>query len=639
MKRALPLLLAAAIPALAATPQQPQRPKDAEQDPSRAKDRPMPLGPLRVARGARADAHSYANASEVAVRHLDLDLKVDFEKKELAGSVTLKLARLRPTDTLVLDSRDLSIDKAEASKDGRTWTSTTFQVGGTDPILGAPIRVSLSKDATRVRLHYRTSPGAGGLQWLEPAQTAGKTLPFLFSQSESIYGRTWIPMQDSPSVRVTYSARIRTPRTVRAVMSAEQPLGGPRTGDYRFRMDKAIPSYLIALAVGDLDFHALGKRSGVYAEPSVLPKAAKELEDTEQMISATEKLYGPYRWGRYDILILPPSFPYGGMENPRLTFATPTMLAGDKSLVSLISHELAHSWSGNLVTNATWSDVWLNEGFTTYVERRIVEAVYGKEQADMQATLGRQTLDHLLAARKPEDLILNLNLDGRDPDDSLSEVPYEKGSLFLRTVEEKVGRKRFDAFLRGYFDHFAFRSIGTADFEAYLKAHLKTGDLPVQAWIHDSGIPAGAAVPKAPAFDRVDAATAAFLKGGDAMALPAKAWCTQEWLHFLRGLPADLSLDQMKALDTAWHLTDTGNAEIAHVWFLIAIRRGYAPADERLAAYLGTIGRRKLITPLYAELAKTPEGKARALAIYAKARPGFHPLTQGSVDKILEYKP
>ncbi|HJU83323.1 MAG TPA: M1 family metallopeptidase [Holophagaceae bacterium] len=640
MKRALPLLLAAALPAFAGTPTQQPRPQDPEQDRSRAKDRPMPLGPLRATWAAPADPHSFANAAEVVVRHVDLDLTVDFGKKELSGAVTLRLSRIKPgADTVVLDTRDLAIGKAEASADGKTWTPTTFKLGDTDKVLGAPLRVSLPKGATRLRIHYRTTPGAGGLQWLEPAMTAGKKLPFLFSQSESIYARTWIPLQDSPAVRVTYNARIRTPKTVRAVMSADQKLGGPRTGDYRFRMEKPIPSYLIALAVGDLDFQPLGQRSGVFAEPSVLPKAAKELEDTEKMIAATEKLYGPYRWGRYDILVLPPSFPYGGMENPRLTFATPTILAGDKSLVSLISHELAHSWSGNLVTNAGWADVWLNEGFTTYVERRIVEAVYGREQADMQATLGRQTLDRLLATLPAGDTVLNLKLDGREPDDSLTEIPYEKGSLFLRTLEEKVGRARFDAFLRGYFDHFAFHSIHTADFEAYLKAHLDSGDMPVQAWIHEPGLPAGAAVPHAPAFDKVDGEIAAFLKDGKAESLPGKAWCTQEWLHFLRGLPADLSLDQMKALDAAWHLTDTGNAEVAHVWLLTAIRRGYEPANDRLAAYLIEIGRRKLITPLYAELAKTPEGKARALAIYAKARPGYHPLAQGSVDRLLGYKP
>lgn len=587
------------------------------------------------------DPHSYGNPSEIRVAHVALDLTVDFGKKELAGTAILTVEHEKPDTTkLVLDTHGLDIAKVSAGR-GNRLDAAPFKLGAEDKILGSPLEIEIPKDATTVQIAYRTRPTAGGLQWLEPSMTAGKKYPYLFSQSESIYGRTWIPMQDSPSVRVTYSALIHTPKELRAVMSADQDLTNRRTGSYFFKMDKPIPTYLIALAVGDISFKPLGKRAGVWTEPSMMAKAAWELADTPKMITAAEKLYGPYRWGRYDILVLPPSFPYGGMENPRLTFATPTILAGDRSLVSLVAHELAHSWSGNLVTNATWSDVWLNEGFTTYVERRIVEAIYGRPNEEMQAVLGRQTLDGLMKELPPAATVLRPDLKGQDPDDSLSEIPYEKGAIFLRLLEQSFGRKRFDAFLRGYMDHFAFHSITTEDFEAYLKAHLFAQDekaaaaIPLDAWLYQPGLPADVPAPHSDLFDKVDAATAAWVKDGDASALPYARWSTQERLRFLLAMPDSLTADQMKALDEAFQITDKGNAEVEHVWLRLAIKHGYAPADARLRSYLIEIGRQKLIVPLYADLAKTPEGKAKALDIYRTARPGYHPIAQAAVDRAL----
>src|SRR4029078_6772940 len=243
----------------------------------------------------------------------------------------------------------------------------------------------------------------------------------------------------------------------------ENPTGKNPDGVYRFSMPQAIPSYLLALAVGDLAFRPLGPKSGVYPQPGVVERAAWERADTPKMIAAAEKLYGPYRWGRYDILILPASYPYGGMENPRLTFAPPTVLAGDRSLVSLVAHELAHSWSGNLVTNATWNDFWLNEGFTTYIESRIMEELRGKNYADMLRLLGRQDLEEAVKAAGPHspDTRLHIDLTGRDPDAGTGDVAYEKGAAFLQTVESVVGRERLDKFLREYFDHFQFQPLSS----------------------------------------------------------------------------------------------------------------------------------------------------------------------------------
>lgn len=592
---------------------------------------------------ARADVHSYANPEEVRVRHLDLDVELHFDRKVIGGTSTLTLAEPAGGDhPLHLDTRDLKIVRTETTSDGVSYSSVPFKLDDADRILGSRLSVPVSEGTTKVRVTYETSPSASGVQWLEPSMTAGKKHPYLFTQSQAIHARSWIPLQDSPAVRITYQARIRTPKELTAVMSAEQDSGGARTGEYRFNMPQAIPPYLIALAAGDISFKSLGARTGVYTEPAMLEKAARELSDTEKMIEATEKLYGTYRWGRYDILVLPPSFPIGGMENPRLTFATPTILAGDKSLVSLIAHELAHSWSGNLVTNATWRDFWLNEGFTTYLERRIVEEVYGRPREEMEAALGLQSLEKEMAGMDSRDQILHVDLTGRDPDEGFTGVPYEKGALFLRHLEETFGRERFDAFLKSYFNHFAFQSITTDQFRAYLKAHLLDGapvlatKVPVEEWITKPGIPSSAPRPRSDAFAKVEEQAGGWLKGETPAAkLQTRQWTTQEWLHFLSFLPKEMTGEQLDQLDRAFKLTAIGNAEIAHVWLLISIRNKYAPADDRLEQYLTSIGRQKLIKPLYEELVKTPEGKQRARAIFEKARPGYHPIAAAAVEKIV----
>jgi leukotriene A-4 hydrolase/aminopeptidase len=592
------------------------------------------------------DEHSYSNPEQVRVRHVDLDLEVLFERKVLKGTSTLTIERAASGDqTLKLDTRDLRIIKAQSSSDGTNFSPAQFTLGESDKILGAPLTVLLPAEVNKVRIEYESSPSASGVQWLGPLQTAGKKHPYVFTQSQAIHARSWIPLQDSPGVRVTYTARIRTPKELRAVMSAEQDPNAPRNGDYRFNMPQAIPPYLIALAVGDIAFKPLSPRAGVYTEPSILEKSAREFADTEKMIQATEKLYGAYRWGRYDILVLPPSFPIGGMENPRLTFATPTILAGDKSLVSLIAHELAHSWSGNLVTNATWRDFWLNEGFTTYLERRITETIYGRQRAEMEAVLAKEGLENEIAKLPPGDQILHIDLTGRNPDEGFTSVPYEKGALFLRNLEETFGRERFDQFLKKYFDNFAFQSITTADFISELRKNLLDPNPQLAArvniddWIYKPGLPATVPQPKSDAFAKVEQQTNDWVKGTvPAAKLQTREWSTQEWLHFLQYLPQQLSKSQLEELDRAFNLTKTGNAEIAHQWLLIAIRNKYEAADPRLEEYLISIGRQKLIKPLYEELVKTPEGRNRALEIYRKARPGYHPIAVTAMDKIVSWE-
>lgn len=609
----------------------------------------MILSPAVPAAVPSGDAHSFANTQEFLATHVSLDLTADFGRKRLSGHVDLALHRVdAQSRRIVLDTRDLTVSKVELLQPQSAVLK--FALGEAQPMLGAPLSIELPASAqgkdVSVRIHYETSPQASGLQWLEPSQTAGRKHPYLYSQSQAIHARSWIPLQDTPQVRLTYDARIRTPPELFAVMSAENDPEAKRDGDYRFRMPQAIPSYLIALGVGDLVFRPIGKQTGVYAEPAVVAAAAAEFVDVQSMLEACEKLFGPYRWGRYDLLILPPSFMWGGMENPRLTFLTPTVIAGDRSLVSLIAHELAHSWSGNLVTNADWNSLWLNEGFTTYLERRIIEALYGRERYEMEDTLGLQSLQRDIAdlTEKGDAALTKLDTDltGLDPDDAFSDVPYEKGRLFIGFLESRLGRADLDRLLRGYFDDFAFQSVSTGTFIGYLKKHeLDRPDAritlaEVRVWLDDPGIPALAVLPHSDAFKRIDAQRDGWLKGDTpAKSLDTAKWTTHEWLHFLDNMPADLSSARMAELDEAFHLTASTNAMIAHSWLLDAVRAGYAPAWPRLENYLTTIGRRKLVKDLYEELLKTSEGKRMAQRIYAQARPLYQIPLAAQLDELV----
>ena len=591
------------------------------------------------------DYHSFAQPELFRVNHLDLDLQVSFEQKRMSGVADLTIARVDSNaQTLRLDTRDLVIRQVWWLRDEKDLVPLKFALDPRDPMLGSPLSIAVPAEATgefKVRISYQTRPEASGLQWVEPAQTANKTDPFLFTQSEAIHARSWIPLQDSPQVRLTYSATIRVPPGMRAVMSADNATELASNGVYRFSMPQAIPSYLMALGVGKLEFRATGPRTGVFAESSIVDAAASEFAETEQMIQASEKLFGPYRWGRYDLLMLPPSFPFGGMENPRLSFITPTVVAGDRSLTAVIAHELAHSWSGNLVTNATWRDLWLNEGFTVYLQGQIMRAVYGDAREAMEEVLGLTTLRGELARLPPADQVLAIDLRGRDPDDVFSEVPYEKGALFIRWLASRFGTQNVDRFLHDYFDHFQFQSIATEQFRAYLETNLlpqKPGAVTaaeLDEWMLSPGLPKSAVLPQSDAFDRVDKARRDWLGGMPATDLPGKNWTTHEWVAFLEAMPAKLKPAQLAELDAAFRLTATGNSEIAFNWLRIAIRNQYAPAWPRLESYLTTIGRRRLIKPLYEELMKTPAGAERARAIYSRARPNYHPIAVATLDDIV----
>ncbi|NIP77869.1 MAG: aminopeptidase [Gemmatimonadetes bacterium] len=592
------------------------------------------------------DPHSFANPDEARVRHVDLRLAVDFERRTLAGAATLRLDRVPGARDLVLDTRGLEI-RGVVTPGG---DSLRWSLGEPVAHLGRPLRIGLPAGVELVEVHYRTAPDAAAVQWLDPVQTSSGA-PFLFTQGQAILTRTWIPTQDSPGIRQTYSATITVPEGLTAVMSAEMltPEGEPTNAGrvFAFELDRPVPPYLIALAVGDLAFRSVGPRTGVYAEPGVVEAAAYEFAEMEDMLEAAEALYGPYRWGRYDVLVLPPSFPFGGMENPRLTFATPTILAGDRSLVSLIAHELAHSWSGNLVTNATWSDFWLNEGFTVYFENRIMEAVYGPEYAAMLEFLGREGLkaeieDQLGGYESPE-TILHLDLAGRDPDEGMTAIAYDKGAAFLRTIETVVGRERFDRFLRQYFDAHAFQPMTTDRFLAYLDEHLLAGNpewreaIQPEEWAYQPGLPSTIAPVESRAFETVEGHVAAFVEGADPGELPTEGWSTHEWLHFLQSLPRELPEDRLRALDAAFGLTESRNSEVLFEWLRLAIANRYEPAFAALEDFLVRQGRRKFLRPLYQDLARTDWGEAMALRIYRRARPTYHAISRSSIDEVLDW--
>lgn len=591
------------------------------------------------------DVHSFANSDDIEVSHLDLDLTVHFETKTLSGMATVTLTHKTKSKKLVLDTRDLSIEKV--TLDGSS-TPAQFTLGDEVQYLGRPLTIDITPATKTVSIYYTTSPSAPALQWLDPAQTAGKELPFLYTQSEAILARTWVPCQDGPGVRMTYTATIHTPTDLMAVMSAAGNLHEKdSTGVYHFEMKQPIPSYLLALAVGDLAFRPISNRCGVYAEPSMVEKAAYEFADMEKMVETAESLYGPYRWERYDVIVLPPSFPYGGMENPRLTFATPTVIAGDRSLVSLVAHELAHSWSGNLVTNATWDDFWLNEGFTNYFEQRIMERLYGRQYSEMLAVLMRKELDDILneLGRDSADTKLKLDLKGRDPDDGMTDVAYDKGYFFLRLCEETVGREKWDSFLKKYFAENAFHSMTTEKFIAYLKKNLIGNNkeymekINYNDWIYGTGLPSNCPVPHSEELEKVSTQIHAFLNGTPAPQLDTQHWTTQHWLYFLQGLPDTLSMEKIIELDYTFDFTRTGNSEIACEWFQHCIKERYETAYGALRGFLLKVGRRKYLKPLYTELAKTPEGKTFALDVYRYARPGYHSISYNTIDKILDYTP
>jgi aminopeptidase N len=606
-----------------------------------APDREPMVAPILTSAEAR-DEFTFARPEIARVTHVALDLDLDFARKAVAGTATLDIAAQPGAGEIVLDSNGLQIARITAP-DG---TPLPFQVGERVEGKGEPVTVEIGTTRSII-VHYTAAPEADALQWLAPEQTAGGTHPFMFSQGQAILNRSWIPTQDSPGIRQTWEARITAPAPLEVVMSGLR-LSAPRElGDgrrvFEYAMDRSVPPYLIAIAAGNLAFRELGRSTGVWTEPEMLDRAAAELVDTRAMIDAAEELYGAYRWGRYDLLVLPPAFPYGGMENPTLTFLTPTFIAGDRSLTGLVAHELAHSWSGNLVTYASWRDGWLNEGVTSYLESRISEEVFGTTRAAQERALSFAAVEEAVgrlgasapatALRTPAEL---------DPLEYDSAITYDKGALFLHTVESIVGRERFDAWLRSWFDRHAFQPATSQMFLADLRENLVRGDaaleerLRLDEWVYGTGIPANVARPDPAAFAAVDAAAAAYAADRRLDAAAWAGWTTAERMRFLQTLPDELSTAELARLDSALGLSTTGNNEVKFLWLEAALRNRYEPAVPQAEAFLMSVGRNKFVSPLFQALVEEGEwGRAVAQRIYAQARPRYHSFTRGRVDALL----
>ena len=590
------------------------------------------------------DTLTYAQPQEARVTHVALDLDLDFDAKAIGGTATLDIAADGEAEELVLDSNGLQISAVTDEAGQALYYHTGDGTGEAGK--GLPVSIAIGEDAgypRRIVISYEAAPDASALQWLTPEQTAGKEYPFLFSQGQAILNRTWIPTQDSPGIRQTWEARVTAPKPLDVVMSGvrqgePEDLGNGRRA-FTFKMDKPVPPYLIALAAGDIDFRAIGPRTGVWAEPSVLPRAYAEVADTEEMVIAAEGLYGEYRWGRYDMIILPPAFPYGGMENPVMTFLTPTFIAGDRSNNGLVAHELAHSWSGNLVTNAVWGDSWLNEGVTTYFENRIVEEVYGEKRAEQEAALMYANIIETLGEVGADAPGTALSTDGEY--ELGSAIAYDKGAFFLRTVESIVGRERFDAWLRQWFDNHAFQPATSEMFHADMMENLVTSDEEAQAlmlrdWIFEPGLPSNVAKPDPAAFAEVDTAVAAYAGSG---AIPAaySSWTVAEQMRFLDNLPAELTAAQLASLDETLGLSETGNNEILFLWLEMALENRYEPAVPLAEEFLAEVGRAKFVRPLFQVLWDQGDwGRPIATRIYADTRDSYHSVTRAGVDRVME---
>ena len=587
---------------------------------------------------SRRDPHSFSDLDQGRVTSMDLELNVNFATSRIEGTATLELAE-PAAGPLDLDTRDLEIKNVTDTK----GNSLEWELAQKDDILGTCLRIQLPEGTASLTVDYATSPTASALQWLEPAQTDGGKHPYLFSQCQAIHARSVIPCQDSPLARFTFTARMTVPEDLTVVMAAApgqaEKGSQPGTRSFSFEMPQSIPPYLFAFAVGNIVSEDLGPRSRVYTEPETLKKSAWEFADVDKMLTAAEDVFGPYLWDRFDFLVMPGSFPYGGMENPRLTFLTPTLLAGDRSLVNVLAHELAHSWTGNLVTNATMDDFWLNEGFTVWAERRILENLYGPEAKSLAAAIGRNGLMEAMESFGMDSPFTQLETDskGSDPDEFYSLVPYEKGYLFVALLEQVVGTQEFDAFIKKYIKHFSFTSITTAQFEEFLGAELPgiADKVRAEEWIHQAGLPDNSPVFASERLEMLEGLAKGWSDGTRPEIDQAKVWSAEDWQIFLQALPRSLPEADCAWLDDNFALTAQGNSEILCNWLLIATASGYEPVFDRVRSFLGDVGRMKYLKPLYTALYEGEKTKEMAREVFAANAGGYHPIARGGIERIM----
>ena len=608
------------------------------------------------------DDHSYSNLDEIHTTHIDLELEVNFENKTIYG-VARHTMKNNGADTAIFDTKGLLIQKVTlGTKNNEKETDFVIINLTKNSILGQPLLVSIENNTQQINIYYQTTEYSDALDWLDPNLTSSKTKPFLYTQGQAILTRTWIPIQDSPSNRITYSAKVTVPKDLMAVMSAENKKEKSRDGNYFFEMKKPIPSYLIALAVGDLSYQSLGPNTGFYCEPELAKACLFEFQDLPKMMQAAEKIYGKYQWDQYDLLVLPYSFPFGGMENPMLTFVNPTIITGDRSLISVVAHELAHSWSGNLVTNRTWNDFWLNEGFTVYFEQRIMEELYGKDVSDILAAVEfyelQDELKTIANSKYPEDSRLFLDLKNRNPDDGMTDIAYVKGAFFLKTLEQKVGREKFDLFIKSYFEKHAFKTINSKEFITYLDQNLLSiEDLKFNhlEWIYKEGLPKNCLQISSSRLDNMKVLANDFAQGIPIFKpkisyekirikrrirkkkiielLKREDYIVQEWQTFIRALPKSISKEQLKIIDINLGFKNCGNSEIMTEWFTLALENNYTEINSEIKRFLKKVGRRKYLVPIYKAMNKVNPKLAKQ--IFENSKNQYHAVSRNSIEELL----
>lgn len=584
----------------------------------------------------RHDPHSYADLTQGKITHIDLHIKADFNTHILQVEADYQLAE-PVSGSLFLDSASVDLVQAAANGQELSW-----EFDQQDELLGERLHLKDLDHVSAFTLVLNTSSEARALQWLPDVQTAGGKHPFLYSQCEAIHARSVFPCQDTPSVRFTFSAEVEVPKALTAVMAAEQ-VGVEERGEsrlFRFKMPQPIPSYLFAIGVGNLAFRELGPRTGVYAEPEFVEAAAWEFAENEAKIVEAEKLLGPYLWGRYDLLILPPSFPYGGMENPRLTFLTPTAILGNRGQTHLITHELAHAWTGNLVTNATWEDFWLNEGWTTYAETRITEVLEGKEIAGLMAVYDEQRLFEIMERLGMDSPLTRLKVpsEGRDPDATTTIIPYYKGCFLLKECEYAVGRERFDAFIHKYTGKYQFQSLTTEAFLDFLKQELPEvfEKVNIAHWVYEPGLPAERHRPQSALYEAVRQVIEAYKQGTRPTREQVADWHRYQILAFLQMLPERIPVEDCKYFEEILELEKKNDVGHYMYFYATCIASGYREILPRVEEYIGRVGRMLYILPIFRAMIASDWAKTDARRILEQVRERHHKITVHVLDKLLE---
>ncbi|CAG9766424.1 unnamed protein product [Ceutorhynchus assimilis] len=595
------------------------------------------------------DPSSFSKPELVKVTSIDLNLNVNFDKKILAGTVLLGAQKVDPkANEIILDSMKLNI---LSIYDVETKQELSYELSQNVKDFGSKLTIQLPKKESnnfQIGIDYETSPDATGLQWLSPSETAGHKHPYLFSQFQPTHARSVIPCQDTPGVKTPYKATISAPQEFTVLMSALQD--GSKTlptGKISHFVQKVpMPSYLIAIAVGVMESRQIGPRTTVWSEKELIEESAYEFANTEHQLKTAEDLCGPYVWGKYDLLVLPPSFPYGGMENPCLTFVTPTLLAGDRSLANVIAHEIAHSWTGNLVTNRNFEHFWLNEGFTVFIERKIKGRLESLQSQDFDAYTHLSVLREEVN-RRGKHTSLVVDLKGTHPDEAFSIIPYEKGQTFLRYLESVIGGPaEMEPFLRSYFEQYKYQSIDTDVFKNYFKKYFANKQeiekIDWQTWLHAPGMP-----PVVPNYDKTlaiicDEFFDKYNKWDGTGESPItskevqKLMASQQIYILQQILEADPQpIDKLKQLDSVFNLDQTKNAELLFLWLRICLKAQWKDKIDAMFRWINTVGRMKYVRPLYRDLFKWEFTRRRAIENFKANRQNMMHVSAFTIAKDL----